>query len=167
MSNFHQWNNIASHVVPIILALFLGSWSDKRGRKLPLLCGLVGKLIYSLMVVVNSTQCTGKHFVTALEGLINKVLDFQLPGHWSTSSTQRPFRVPWPERMLRSLPLPLPTSPMCQASRIARFGWRFWTPAIWAQCPSEWLWDRICSAMWSTSPTSLCSHSTHVFWLSP
>lgn len=58
VSNFHQWNNIAGHVVPIILALFLGSWSDRRGRKLPLLLGLFGKLIYSVMIMVNASQDT-------------------------------------------------------------------------------------------------------------
>lgn len=70
VSNFHQWNNIASHVVPIVLALFLGAWSDKRGRKLPLLCGLVGKLVYSLMVVVNATQreCDGVWWVSGFGG---------------------------------------------------------------------------------------------------
>lgn len=56
VSNFHQWNNIASHVVPMILALFLGAWSDKRGRKLPLIAGLAGKLFFSIMVIVNATQ---------------------------------------------------------------------------------------------------------------
>ncbi|XP_028981754.1 thymic stromal cotransporter homolog [Diachasma alloeum] len=54
VSNFHQWNNIAGHVVPIILALFFGNWSDRRGRKLPLVIGLLGKVIYSGMVVVNA-----------------------------------------------------------------------------------------------------------------
>lgn len=34
--------------------MFMGSWSDRRGRKVPLLIGLVGKFIYSLMVVVNA-----------------------------------------------------------------------------------------------------------------
>lgn len=56
VSDFHQWNGILGHVVPIILALFLGSWSDRRGRKLPLIMGLVGKLIYSVMFVVNTYQ---------------------------------------------------------------------------------------------------------------
>ncbi|XP_034658336.1 proton-coupled folate transporter [Drosophila subobscura] len=51
---FLQWENISSHIFPIILALFLGSFSDRRGRKLPLLMGLVGKFIYSTMVVVNA-----------------------------------------------------------------------------------------------------------------
>lgn len=46
--------------MPIILAFFIGAWSDKRGRKLPLLFGLIGKLYYSVMVVVNATQ--GKYF---------------------------------------------------------------------------------------------------------
>lgn len=56
VSNFHQWNNVFGHIVPIILALFLGSWSDRRGRKLPLIMGLCGKFIYSFMVIINSTQ---------------------------------------------------------------------------------------------------------------
>lgn len=58
MSSFHQWNNIAGHVVPIILALFFGNWSDRRGRKLPLIIGLLGKFIYSFMVVINSMMDT-------------------------------------------------------------------------------------------------------------
>lgn len=53
-ASFHQWENIAAHVFPIIIALFLGSFSDRRGRKFPLLLGLVGKLIYSVMIVVNA-----------------------------------------------------------------------------------------------------------------
>lgn len=44
----------------MILALFLGAWSDKRGRKLPLLAGLAGKLFFSVMIVINATQ--GKLF---------------------------------------------------------------------------------------------------------
>ncbi|XP_011306491.1 proton-coupled folate transporter isoform X2 [Fopius arisanus] len=40
--------------MPIILALFFGNWSDRRGRKLPLVIGLMGKVIYSGMVVVNA-----------------------------------------------------------------------------------------------------------------
>lgn len=53
VSTFHQWNSIAGHVAPIVIALFLGAWSDRRGRKLPLLLGLVGKLIYSLGILLN------------------------------------------------------------------------------------------------------------------
>jgi len=55
---FHQWENISAHVFPIFLALFLGSFSDRRGRKLPLLMGLLGKFIYSSMVVVNAKMPT-------------------------------------------------------------------------------------------------------------
>lgn len=57
-ASFHQWENISAHVFPIILALFLGSFSDRRGRKLPLLMGLVGKFIYSTMIVVNAKMST-------------------------------------------------------------------------------------------------------------
>lgn len=53
VSHFYQWYHISGHVVPIVLAFFLGSWSDRRGRKLPLLLGLFGKLIYSSMILVN------------------------------------------------------------------------------------------------------------------
>lgn len=31
-ANFLQWNSISGHVIPIILALFIGAFSDKRGR---------------------------------------------------------------------------------------------------------------------------------------
>ncbi|KAF7987222.1 hypothetical protein HCN44_010415 [Aphidius gifuensis] len=53
VSNFHQWNDISGHIFPIILALFIGNWSDKHGRKIPLLFGLFGKFLYSMMIVVN------------------------------------------------------------------------------------------------------------------
>lgn len=31
-ADFFQYNSIAGHVIPIVLALFLGAFSDKRGR---------------------------------------------------------------------------------------------------------------------------------------
>ncbi|XP_016980733.1 proton-coupled folate transporter [Drosophila rhopaloa] len=55
---FLQWEDISAHIFPIILALFLGSFSDRRGRKLPLLMGLVGKFFYSTMIVVNARMPT-------------------------------------------------------------------------------------------------------------
>ncbi|KAJ9575642.1 hypothetical protein L9F63_007503 [Diploptera punctata] len=55
-SDFHQYNNIATHAIPLVLALFLGAWSDRRGRKLLLIMGLVGKLYFSIMIVVNALQ---------------------------------------------------------------------------------------------------------------
>lgn len=57
-ARFYQWESIAAHVFPIILALFLGSFSDRRGRKFPLLMGLCGKFIYSVMIVVNAKMKT-------------------------------------------------------------------------------------------------------------
>ncbi|KAJ0183899.1 hypothetical protein K1T71_000322 [Dendrolimus kikuchii] len=53
-STFHQWNGIASHLVPLLLAFFLGSYSDKRGRKAIILAGLLGKLYFSVMITVNT-----------------------------------------------------------------------------------------------------------------
>lgn len=60
MSNFNQWNNIAGHIFPIVIALFIGSWSDRRGRKLPLLLGLTGKLAYVLALLMNIRNGNGK-----------------------------------------------------------------------------------------------------------
>lgn len=53
-AKFYQYEDITAQFFPIILALFLGEWSDKFGRKLPLIIGLCGKLLYSLMIIVNS-----------------------------------------------------------------------------------------------------------------
>lgn len=53
VSTFHQWNHIAGYVFPVVIAFFIGSWSDKRGRKIPLLIGLTGKLIYVLALLLN------------------------------------------------------------------------------------------------------------------
>ncbi|XP_015521676.2 solute carrier family 46 member 3 isoform X1 [Neodiprion lecontei] len=58
VSTFHQWNDIASYAFPIILALFNGNWSDRRGRKAPLVIALIGKVIFSFMIVVNSVLDT-------------------------------------------------------------------------------------------------------------
>ncbi|KAL1116493.1 hypothetical protein AAG570_004965 [Ranatra chinensis] len=56
VSTFHQYENIASQAVPVVLAFFLGAWSDRVGRKIPLLLGLAGNFIYSFMIVVNALQ---------------------------------------------------------------------------------------------------------------
>ncbi|KAK0167201.1 hypothetical protein PV327_004630 [Microctonus hyperodae] len=63
VSEFHQYNNIAGHAVPIILALFFGNWSDRRGRKLPLIIGLISKIIYSGMIVENALMPTWDLFM--------------------------------------------------------------------------------------------------------
>lgn len=53
VSNFQQWNHIAEKIFPVIMALFIGAWSDKRGRKLLLIIGLTGKLIYVVALLFN------------------------------------------------------------------------------------------------------------------
>ncbi|XP_022121523.1 proton-coupled folate transporter [Pieris rapae] len=55
-SLFHQWNGIAMHMVPLLLAFFLGAYSDKRGRKIIILTGLLGKLYFSLMITYITTN---------------------------------------------------------------------------------------------------------------
>lgn len=53
MSTFLQWSHIAGYTFAIVIAFFIGSWSDKRGRKFPLIIGLTGKLIYVLGLLLN------------------------------------------------------------------------------------------------------------------
>lgn len=67
MSDFHQYNNVATHAIPLVLSLFLGAWSDRRGRKLPLLLGLAGKLCYSTMIVINALQGKEKSICKVLQ----------------------------------------------------------------------------------------------------
>lgn len=45
-----------------MVALFIGSWSDQRGRKLPLLIGLTGKLIDTLGILLNIYFCNNIRF---------------------------------------------------------------------------------------------------------
>lgn len=56
MSNFHQYNGIVYNFVPVFLAPFLGAWSDRRGRKLPLLLGLGGNTLYFAMLALVASQ---------------------------------------------------------------------------------------------------------------
>ncbi|XP_021188002.3 probable peptidoglycan muropeptide transporter SLC46 [Helicoverpa armigera] len=63
VSTFHQWNGVASHVVPLLLAFFIGSYSDKRGRKIILLGGLLGKLFFSAMITINTTKAWPVEYV--------------------------------------------------------------------------------------------------------
>lgn len=56
VSTFHQYEGIAAHIVPMILAFYLGVWSDRKGRKLPLLLGLFGSFFYWLSLWINSLQ---------------------------------------------------------------------------------------------------------------
>uniref|UniRef100_A0A0A9ZJG9 Solute carrier family 46 member 3 n=3 Tax=Lygus hesperus TaxID=30085 RepID=A0A0A9ZJG9_LYGHE len=58
VSTFYQWNNIAYHIVPIMLSFYLGAWSDQVGRKLPILVGIAGNVYYSSMIVVISLMET-------------------------------------------------------------------------------------------------------------
>ncbi|CAH0703604.1 unnamed protein product [Spodoptera exigua] len=63
VSTFHQWNGVAGHVVPLLLAFFLGSYSDKRGRKVILLAGLLGKLYFSAMITLNTAKAWPVEYV--------------------------------------------------------------------------------------------------------
>lgn len=52
-AKFHEWKFIVHSIISIVISLFIGSWSDRRGRKIPLLIGLIGKLIEYLGFLLN------------------------------------------------------------------------------------------------------------------
>ena len=54
MSDFLLWNGLASQGFAVVIAMFIGAWSDKRGRKLPIIVGLLGKLYYMLALAIIS-----------------------------------------------------------------------------------------------------------------
>ncbi|KAJ2954279.1 hypothetical protein O0L34_g2530 [Tuta absoluta] len=54
ISTFQQWFGVSSQLVPCVLAFFLGAYSDRRGRKIVLLAGLLGKLYFSIMITINT-----------------------------------------------------------------------------------------------------------------
>ena len=46
-------NNCMQNIPSVILLLFLGSWSDKYGRKVPLLMPLIGNFVTTLLTIVS------------------------------------------------------------------------------------------------------------------
>lgn len=54
VSKFFQYEGVASNAVPFVLAFILGGWSDRVGRKLPLLLGLFGCFIYYFALFINA-----------------------------------------------------------------------------------------------------------------
>ncbi|XP_066901544.1 probable peptidoglycan muropeptide transporter SLC46 [Halyomorpha halys] len=54
VSKFFQYEGVTSNAIPLVLAFILGGWSDRVGRKLPLLLGLFGCLIYYFALFLNN-----------------------------------------------------------------------------------------------------------------
>ncbi|XP_064095354.1 LOW QUALITY PROTEIN: probable peptidoglycan muropeptide transporter SLC46 [Macrobrachium nipponense] len=54
-SEFAMYNGIITAVIPLFFILFMGAWSDKYGRKVPLVASTIGHLLYSLGYLVSST----------------------------------------------------------------------------------------------------------------
>ncbi|XP_037803528.1 proton-coupled folate transporter-like [Penaeus monodon] len=54
VSVFAMYNGIITSIIPLFFILFMGAWSDKYGRKTPLLVATLGHLLYALGYLVNS-----------------------------------------------------------------------------------------------------------------
>ncbi|XP_069959716.1 proton-coupled folate transporter [Cherax quadricarinatus] len=72
-SIFTFYNSIILSVLPLIFVLFMGAWSDKYGRKIPLLMTLVGHVVYAGGYLLSNWQTSWPveviYLVTLLESL--------------------------------------------------------------------------------------------------
>ncbi|XP_042230729.1 solute carrier family 46 member 3-like [Homarus americanus] len=72
-SLFAFYNSIIMSVLPLIFVLFMGAWSDKYGRKIPLLMTLVGHVLYAGGYLLVNWQTSWPvevlYLVTLLEAL--------------------------------------------------------------------------------------------------
>ncbi|XP_045132812.1 proton-coupled folate transporter-like [Portunus trituberculatus] len=57
-SLFAFYNSILMSIPPLIFILFMGAWSDKYGRKIPLLVTMCGHIIYAAGYLVSHWQTT-------------------------------------------------------------------------------------------------------------
>lgn len=53
-SEFAMYNGIITAIIPLFFILFMGAWSDKYGRKVPLCAATIGHLLYALGYLVAS-----------------------------------------------------------------------------------------------------------------
>lgn len=58
VSVFAMYNGIIMAVIPLFFILFMGAWSDKYGRKVPLVVATLGHLLYALGYLVASMVTT-------------------------------------------------------------------------------------------------------------
>ncbi|XP_063595702.1 proton-coupled folate transporter-like [Penaeus indicus] len=72
-SVFAFYNSIIMSIIPLIFVLFMGAWSDKYGRKVPLLMTLIGHVMYAGGYLLSNWQTSWPveviYFVTVLEAL--------------------------------------------------------------------------------------------------
>ncbi|KAK4304849.1 hypothetical protein Pmani_023221 [Petrolisthes manimaculis] len=72
-SVFAFYNSIIMSVLPLLCVLFMGAWSDKYGRKIPLLITLTGHVFYAAGYLLNNWKTgwpvEGIYVVTFLEAL--------------------------------------------------------------------------------------------------
>ncbi|XP_037794952.1 proton-coupled folate transporter-like [Penaeus monodon] len=72
-SVFAFYNSIIMSIIPLIFVLFMGAWSDKYGRKIPLLMTLIGHVMYAGGYLLSNWQTSWPveviYLVTVLEAL--------------------------------------------------------------------------------------------------
>lgn len=54
VSEFAMYNGIILAIIPLFFILFMGAWSDKYGRKVPLCISTAGHVLYALGYLINS-----------------------------------------------------------------------------------------------------------------
>jgi PCFT/HCP family folate transporter-like MFS transporter 1/3 len=68
------WRSLPQNVLPLILVLFIGAWSDRNGRKIPMVAVLIAYVIQDLGLIlcseVRSTWLTSSWTIVVLTSLV-------------------------------------------------------------------------------------------------
>ena len=78
-STLNYQREMVDHTIPIVFALFLGAWSDKYGRKGPMLLGVAGNILNSAGLLINSVFIKWKPEMVLLTAVPTSLLGGHLP----------------------------------------------------------------------------------------
>ncbi|XP_045598775.1 lysosomal proton-coupled steroid conjugate and bile acid symporter SLC46A3 isoform X2 [Procambarus clarkii] len=54
VTTINMYNELLCNIPAVLFVLFLGSWSDKHGRKIPLILPLIGSFLATLLYLINA-----------------------------------------------------------------------------------------------------------------
>ncbi|XP_045619638.2 lysosomal proton-coupled steroid conjugate and bile acid symporter SLC46A3 [Procambarus clarkii] len=72
-SVFTFYEKLASTIIPILLLSFIASWSDKRGRRVPILLSLLGQVLYSIIYLLEAFFTSWSPYVLLLAYFLQSI----------------------------------------------------------------------------------------------
>nr|XP_045596295.1 proton-coupled folate transporter-like [Procambarus clarkii] len=67
------YEKLASTIIPILLLSFVASWSDKRGRRVPILLPLIGEVFYSIIYLLEAFFTSWPPYVLLLASVLESM----------------------------------------------------------------------------------------------